>query len=84
MKDECLVYASIRPLSFITHMNDKSNEIEQLGALVGALIVAFEPCKWGFENRTVIVTVEDGGRLVVSSTRCGAASMRAATRAART
>jgi len=65
MKDECLVYASIRPLSFITHMNDESNEIEQLGALVGAPIVAFEPCKWGFENRTVIVTVEDGGRLVV-------------------
>ena len=73
------MYASIRPLSFITHMNDESNEIEQLGALVGAPIVAFEPCKWGFENRTVIVTVEDGGRLVVQHAmwrRCGSRGWR--------
>jgi aminoglycoside phosphotransferase (APT) family kinase protein len=46
-------------------MNDKNTDIEQLSAIVGARVVAVEPCGWGFENRTVIVTLEDGRRLVV-------------------
>jgi aminoglycoside phosphotransferase (APT) family kinase protein len=39
--------------------------IEQLSTIVGAPVAAIEPCGWGFENRTVIVTLEDGRRLVV-------------------
>ncbi len=46
-------------------MNETNNDIEQLSAIVGAPVVAVEPCGWGFENRTVIVTLEDGHRLVV-------------------
>ena len=37
----------------------------QLSAIVGARVVATEPCSWGFENRTAIVTLEDQRRLVV-------------------
>jgi aminoglycoside phosphotransferase (APT) family kinase protein len=46
-------------------MNDKINDIEQLSAIVGARVVTAEPCGWGFENRTAIVTLEDGRLLVV-------------------
>ncbi|MEO7908818.1 MAG: phosphotransferase [Roseiflexaceae bacterium] len=46
-------------------MNDDRTDINQLSAIVGAPIVAAEPCGWGFENRTSIVTLEDGRRLVV-------------------
>jgi len=46
-------------------MNDQINDTEALSAIVGARVVAAEPCGWGFENRTAIVTLEDGERLVV-------------------
>jgi aminoglycoside phosphotransferase (APT) family kinase protein len=46
-------------------MTDDRTDTEALSALVGARVVAIEPCGWGFENRTVIVTLEDGRRLVV-------------------
>jgi aminoglycoside phosphotransferase (APT) family kinase protein len=46
-------------------MTDDRTDIEQLSAIVGAPIIAAEPCGWGFENRTAIVTLEDGRRLVV-------------------
>jgi aminoglycoside phosphotransferase (APT) family kinase protein len=46
-------------------MQDDRTDIEQLSAIVGAPIVATEPCGWGFENRTAIVTLEDGRRLIV-------------------
>ena len=46
-------------------MTDKINDTEALSAIVGARVVAAEPCGWGFENRTAIVTLEDGERLVV-------------------
>ena len=46
-------------------MKDDRTDIEQLSAIVGARVVAVESCGWGFENRTVIVTLEDGRRLVV-------------------
>jgi aminoglycoside phosphotransferase (APT) family kinase protein len=46
-------------------MIDDRTDIEQLSAIVGASIIAAEPCGWGFENRTAIVTLEDGQRLVV-------------------
>jgi aminoglycoside phosphotransferase (APT) family kinase protein len=36
-----------------------------LGKIVGVPIVAAERCAWGFENRTDIVTLEAGRRLVV-------------------
>jgi len=40
-------------------------DIEALSAIIGARVAAAEPCRWGFENRTVIATLEDGRRLVV-------------------
>jgi aminoglycoside phosphotransferase (APT) family kinase protein len=40
-------------------------DLLELSAIVGARVVAAEPCGWGFENRTVIATLEDGRRLVV-------------------
>jgi aminoglycoside phosphotransferase (APT) family kinase protein len=46
-------------------MNDTISETEALSAIVGARVVAAEPCRWGFENRTAIATLEDGRRLVV-------------------
>jgi aminoglycoside phosphotransferase (APT) family kinase protein len=46
-------------------MNDKIDDTEALSVIVGARVVAAEPCGWGFENRTVIATLEDGRRLVV-------------------
>src|SRR5436309_12075505 len=46
-------------------MIDDRTDIEALTAIVGAPVVAAEPCGWGFENRTAIVTLEDGRRLVV-------------------
>src|SRR6188768_1585702 len=49
----------------IAIMTDDRNEIEALSAIVGARVVAAEPCRWGFENRTAIARLEDGRRLVV-------------------
>jgi aminoglycoside phosphotransferase (APT) family kinase protein len=46
-------------------MADDPNDISLLSAIVGAPVVAAEPCGWGFENRTAIVTLADGRRLVV-------------------
>jgi aminoglycoside phosphotransferase (APT) family kinase protein len=46
-------------------MQEDHSDIDQLSAIVGARVVAIEPCGWGFENRTVIVTLEDRQRLVV-------------------
>jgi len=46
-------------------MIDDPNDIEWLSAVAGAPVVAAELCSWGFENRTVIVTLADGQRLVV-------------------
>ncbi len=46
-------------------MTDNRTDIGVLSAIVGAPIVAAEPCGWGFENRTAIVTLDDGRRLVV-------------------
>jgi aminoglycoside phosphotransferase (APT) family kinase protein len=45
------------------HLDDA--EIQALSALVGAPVVAFERAVWGFENRTDIVTLADGRRLVI-------------------
>ncbi len=36
-----------------------------MSAIVGAPVVAVEPCGWGFENRTAVATLSDGRRLVV-------------------
>jgi len=44
--------------------NDSADRLA-LGLIVGAPIVAVERCAWGFENRTDIVTLHDGRRLVV-------------------
>lgn len=41
------------------------DELAALSALVGAPVVAAERGRWGFENRTDIVTLVDGTRLVV-------------------
>jgi aminoglycoside phosphotransferase (APT) family kinase protein len=41
------------------------HELAALSALVGAEVVAAERSPWGFENRTDIVTLADGRRLVV-------------------
>src|SRR4051812_21375517 len=46
-------------------MQEDRNDIDQLSAIVGARVVTVEPCGWGFENRTAIVTLEDGRRLVI-------------------
>jgi len=46
-------------------MTDDRTDTEALSAIIGAPVVAAEPCGWGFENRTAIVTLEDGQRLVV-------------------
>jgi aminoglycoside phosphotransferase (APT) family kinase protein len=46
-------------------MTDDPNEIEWLSLVAGAPVVAAEPCGWGFENRTVIATLDDGQRLVI-------------------
>jgi aminoglycoside phosphotransferase (APT) family kinase protein len=40
-------------------------DLQEFTAIVGAPVVAAEPCRWGFENRTAIVTLADGRRLVV-------------------
>jgi hypothetical protein len=40
-------------------------DLLELSAIVGARVVTAEPCGWGFENRTVIATLEDQRRLVV-------------------
>ena len=40
-------------------------ELQVLSTIVGAPVVAFERAGWGFENRTDIVTLADGRRLVV-------------------
>lgn len=42
-----------------------TDELAELSALVGAPVVAAEACGWGFENRTAIATLADGGRLVI-------------------
>lgn len=44
--------------------NDSADRLA-LGAIVGAPIAAVEHCAWGFENRTDIVTLHHGRRLVV-------------------
>jgi aminoglycoside phosphotransferase (APT) family kinase protein len=41
------------------------SELQALSAIVGAPVVTFERAAWGFENRTDIVTLADGRRLVV-------------------
>jgi aminoglycoside phosphotransferase (APT) family kinase protein len=46
-------------------MADDPNDIAALSAIVGAPVLAAEPCGWGFENRTAIVTLADGRQLVV-------------------
>jgi aminoglycoside phosphotransferase (APT) family kinase protein len=46
-------------------MTDITQELAELSAIVGAPVVAAERCGWGFENLTAIVTLGDGGRLVV-------------------
>jgi aminoglycoside phosphotransferase (APT) family kinase protein len=46
-------------------MQEDRADVDQLSAIVGAHVAAVEPCRWGFENRTSIVTLEDGRRLVV-------------------
>jgi len=55
----------LRRWSFVNHVNDMINDTEALSTIVGARVVAAEPCRWGFENRTAIATLEDGRRLVV-------------------
>lgn len=40
-------------------------EFQELSALVGAEVIAAERARWGFENRTDIVTLADGQRRVV-------------------
>jgi aminoglycoside phosphotransferase (APT) family kinase protein len=47
----------------MTTTND--TELQVLSAIVGAPVVAFERAGWGFENRTDVVTLADGRRLVV-------------------
>ena len=47
----------------MTTAND--TELRVLSAIVGAPVVAFERAGWGFENRTDIITLADGGRLVI-------------------
>lgn len=46
-------------------MSNEPNELAAMSAIVAAPVVAVEPCGWGFENRTSIVTLADGRRLVV-------------------
>jgi aminoglycoside phosphotransferase (APT) family kinase protein len=41
------------------------NDIEALSAIVGVPVIAAELCRWGFENRTLIATLEDGRCVVV-------------------
>jgi aminoglycoside phosphotransferase (APT) family kinase protein len=40
-------------------------DLQEFSAIVGAQVLAAEPCRWGFENRTAIVTLADGRHLVV-------------------
>jgi aminoglycoside phosphotransferase (APT) family kinase protein len=47
----------------MTTTND--TELQVLSTIIGAPIIAFERAGWGFENRTDIVTLADGRRLVV-------------------
>jgi aminoglycoside phosphotransferase (APT) family kinase protein len=47
----------------MTATND--TELQALSAIVGAPVAAFERAGWGFENRTDVVTLADGRRLVV-------------------
>lgn len=44
---------------------EQEAELRALSALVRAEVAAFERSPWGFENRTDIVTLADGRRLVV-------------------
>src|SRR3954468_16662636 len=53
-------------------MTDDRTDTEALTAIVGARVIAAEPCGWGFENRTAIATLEDGRRLVVQRINSGA------------
>jgi aminoglycoside phosphotransferase (APT) family kinase protein len=46
-------------------MTDERTDIEALSTIIGVRVIAAELCRWGFENRTVIATLEDGRRLVV-------------------
>src|SRR5215207_6264236 len=52
-------------LCYCNRMQTDLNDIVALAAIVGAPVIAVEPCGWGFENRTVIVTLDGGRRLVV-------------------
>jgi aminoglycoside phosphotransferase (APT) family kinase protein len=42
-----------------------THELQTLSTIVGAQVLTFERCAWGFENRTDIVTLADGRKLVV-------------------
>src|SRR5262245_65425090 len=50
-------------VSPMTLTNDA--ELQALTAIAGAPVIAFERAGWGFENRTDIVTLADGRKLVV-------------------
>src|SRR5689334_23433031 len=43
----------------------KEIELQALSTLVRAPVVAFERASWGFENRTDIVSLADGRKLVI-------------------
>jgi aminoglycoside phosphotransferase (APT) family kinase protein len=44
---------------------DDAAECARLAALVGSPVVAVEPVRWGFTNRTTLATLADGRRLAV-------------------
>ncbi len=44
---------------------DEAAELEILASLVGAPVVGAQRSGWGFENRTDVVTLTDGSRIVV-------------------
>jgi aminoglycoside phosphotransferase (APT) family kinase protein len=55
-------------------MTDDRTDIEALSTIIGVRVVAAELCRWGFENRTVIATLEDDRRLVVQRINSRAAA----------